>query len=71
MPLYGLKLISVIVERNNAFVMILKQLSLIKVLFEYFAVGHPKFNAYTVKIVKTIVASREIELEELLTMKIV
>lgn len=52
MPLYGLKLLSVIVERNQAFVTILKKLKLISILLEYFSVGHPKFNAFTVKIVK-------------------
>lgn len=52
MPLFGLKLLSVIVERNNAFVTILKKLKLISILIDYFAVGHPKFNAFTVKIVK-------------------
>jgi hypothetical protein len=36
MPLQGLKLLSVIVERNQAFVMILRKLNLIEVLFEYF-----------------------------------
>jgi len=65
MPLFGLKLLSVIVERNQAFVTILKKLKLISILLEYFAVGHSKFNAFTVKIVKQIVSSREIELEEL------
>lgn len=44
MPLQGLKLLSVIVERNQAFVMILRKLQLIPVLFEYFQVGHSKFN---------------------------
>lgn len=66
MPLYGLKLLSVIVERNSAFITILKKLKLISVLIEYFAVGHPKFNAFTVKIVKQIVQSREVDLEELI-----
>jgi len=36
MPLYGLKLLSVIVERNAAFVTILKKLKLIPILIEYF-----------------------------------
>lgn len=71
MPLQGLKLLSVIVERNQAFVMILRKLNLIEVLFEYFQVGHAKFNASTVKIIRAVVASREIELEELLLMQIV
>jgi hypothetical protein len=52
MPLFGLKLLSVIVERNPAFVAILKKLSLVGILMEYFAVGHPRFNTFTVKIVK-------------------
>jgi hypothetical protein len=66
MPLYGLKLLSVILERNPAFVMILTKLSLTQVLLEYFNVGHAKFNAFTVKIVRAMVASREIPIEELL-----
>jgi hypothetical protein len=66
MPLYGLKLLSVIVERNQAFVTILKKLKLISILIDYFSVGHPKFNAYTVKIVKQIISSREVELDELM-----
>ncbi len=65
MPLFGLKLLSVIVERNAAFVAILKKLQLVGILMEYFAVGHPRFNTFTVKIVKQIVASRDIELSEL------
>jgi hypothetical protein len=71
MPLYGLKLLSVILERNAAFVMILKKLSLTQVLLEYFSVGHAKFNAFTVKIVRAMVASREIPIEELLEHDIV
>ena len=71
MPLYGLKLLSVILERNQAFVMILKKLNLISVLLEYFSVGHAKFNAFTVKIVRAVVASREIALQELLDHDIV
>ena len=71
LPLLGLKLLSVIVERNQAFVLILKKLGLVTILFEYFQVGHPKFNAATLKIVRAIVASREIDLEELLKMNII
>lgn len=52
MPLFGLKLLSVIVERNGAFVGILKKLNLISYLIDFFTVGHSKFNAFTVKIVK-------------------
>jgi len=51
--------------------MILKRLQLINILFEYFEVGKPKFNAFTVKIVRAIVSSREIEIEELIKMDVV
>jgi hypothetical protein len=68
MPLFGLKLLSVIIERNQNFVTILKKLKLIPHLVEYFTVGNSKFNAYTVKLIKQIVASRELELDELIKM---
>ena len=55
MPLFGLKLLSVVVERNSAFVVILSKLKLIEILFQYFEVNHPKFNAFTVKIIRAII----------------
>jgi hypothetical protein len=55
MPLFGLKLLSVVVERNSAFVVILNKLKLIDVLIQYFEVNHPKFNAFTVKIVRAVI----------------
>lgn len=71
MPLFGLKLLSVVVERNSAFVVILNKLKLIEVLFQYFEVNHQKFNSFTVKIVRAIIHSREIDLVELMQMNIV
>lgn len=71
LPLLGLKLLAVIVERNQAFVLILKKLGLIPLLFEFFQVKHDKFNHSTLKIARAVVASREIELQELLDMGIV
>ena len=71
MPLFGLKLLSVVVERNSAFVVILNKLKLIDILFSYFEVNHLKFNAFTVKIIRAIVMSREIELSELMQMNVV
>ena len=70
LPNLGLKLLAVIVERNQAFVIILKKLDLITLLFECFAIGHAKFNANTVKIVRAIVQSREIDIEELLNLQL-
>lgn len=71
MPLFGLKLLSVIVERNPAFVAVLMKLQLVGVLLEYFAVGHPRFNTFTVKIVKQIVSSRDVPLQDLCGMQII
>ena len=71
MPLFGLKLLSVVVERNSAFVVILSKLKLIDVLFQYFEVNHSKFNAFTIKIIRAIINSREIDLEYLMELKIV
>lgn len=71
MPLFGLKLLSVVVERNSAFVVILNKLKLIEIIFQYFEVDHPKFNAFTVKIVRAIIQSRELELGEIMDMKVI
>jgi len=54
MPLFGLKLLSVVVERNSAFILILNKLSLISIILEYFEINHPKFNAFTIKITRAI-----------------
>ena len=64
--MFGLKLLSFIVERNPGFVSILKKLKLIPILLDYFQVSHSKFNSFTVKIVRSIVQSREVDLDELL-----
>ena len=71
MPLFGLKLLSVVVERNSAFVVILNKLKLIEILFQYFEVNHAKFNSFTVKIIRAIIHSREIELVDLIQMNII
>jgi len=71
MPLFGLKLLSVVVERNSAFVVILNKLKLIEILFQYFEVNNPKFNAFTVKIIRAVIQSREIELQEVMQLNIV
>jgi len=53
------------VERNYAFVGILNKLKLIGILLEYFVVGHPRLNNHTLKIVKHILDSGEVSIEEL------
>ena len=43
---------------------------MIDLFFECFSIGHPKFNANTVKIVRAIVSSRENDIEELLKLQL-
>ena len=65
MPRYGLQLLASIIERNSAFVTILKKLKLIDIMLEYFTLGHEKFNTHLIKIVCGIVESKELDLEYL------
>lgn len=65
LPLYGLKLLCAIVERNSAFVTILKKLKLVDIMMEYFSEDHPQFNAHLIKIICCIVESKELKLEDL------
>lgn len=51
LPQYGLKLLCAIVERNSAFVTILKKLKLVDIMLEYFSEEHPRFNTHLIKIV--------------------
>jgi len=65
LPLFGLKLLCSIVERNSAFVTILKKLKLVDIMMEYFTEDHPRFNTHLIKIVCCIVESKELKLEDL------
>ena len=69
-PLFGLKLLSVIVERNSAFITVLADINLISVICTYFEDGHQRLNRYTIKIIKNIVESDSLELEELNSLQI-
>lgn len=51
LPTYGLRLLCAIVERNSAFVTILKKLKLVDIMLEYFSEDHPRFNLHLIKIV--------------------
>ena len=48
-----------------AFISILQEFKLLGIICDYFTVGHQRFNAHTVKIVKCVVESKEISLPEL------
>ena len=64
-PLFGLKLLSIIVERNSAFVKVLSDLNLISVICDYFEDGHQRLNRYTIKIIKNIVESDALSTEDI------
>jgi serine/threonine-protein kinase ULK4 len=69
-PLFGLKLLSIIVEQNSAFVKILSDLELISVICNYFEDGHQRMNRYTIKIIKNIVESDTLSTEDINTLMI-
>jgi serine/threonine-protein kinase ULK4 len=64
-PLFGLKLLSIIIEKNPAFITILINLNLISVVTNYFTVGHARLNRYTIKIIKHLVESKTLSIEDL------
>lgn len=69
-PLFGLKLLSIIVERNSAFITILADLDLISVICDYFEVGHQRLNRYTIKIIKNIVESDTLQISDINSLSI-
>lgn len=69
-PLFGLKLLSIIIEKNPAFITILKNLNLISVITNYFSVGHARLNWYTIKIIKHLVESKTLSIEDLQALEV-
>lgn len=65
-PLYGLKLLHVIIERNPDFIGVLKKIKVLTMLSEYFIVGHNRFNMHTIRIVRSISESKDVGIDELL-----
>lgn len=59
-PLFGLKLLSAIVDRNPIFVSLLKSFKLFQVIWEFYVVNHPRLNRHTIKILKTMVEAKEL-----------
>jgi hypothetical protein len=64
-PLFGLKLLSAIIERNPLFVQLLKQFNLFSIISEYYVVNHPRLNRHTIKILKSMVEAKELSFQEL------
>ena len=69
-PLFGLKLLSIIIEKNPAFITILRNLNLVSVITNYFSVGHAKLNWYTIKIIKHLVESKSLSIEDLQSLEV-
>jgi len=67
LPLFGLKLLSAIVERNaDFFLPLLKQhFDLIGVISEYYNINHARLNRHTIKIMKCIIESKQTSFEDL------
>ena len=64
-PLYSLKLLSFILDRNVVFVNILKRHRLIEPLLDHFEVNEAKLNTHIVKIVKKIAECKDVSTDEL------
>ena len=64
-PLYSLKLLSAILDRCMSFTTIIKKLKLIPTIIENFQGGHPKLNLHLISVVKKIIESHELSLDEL------
>lgn len=63
-PLFALKLLSAIIERNPAFVPILSQFNLFSLISEYYVVSHPRLNRHTIKIIKSMIEAKELSFQE-------
>jgi serine/threonine-protein kinase ULK4 len=70
-PLYAQKLISAVLEHCLAFVGILKRHGLVTLLFEDFEPTQTKLNAHIISIVKRVVESKEVSLNELAAMQLI
>jgi hypothetical protein len=65
MPLYALKLLSAVVEKNPPlFARQLRRAELLPLVAEHYQVGHPRLNRHTINIVKAVVQSKELTLTE-------
>lgn len=64
-PLYSLKLLSAILERSLTFVTLIKKFQLIPMIIQNFEGGNPRLNLHLISVVKKVIESHELTLEEL------
>lgn len=70
-PLFGLKLLSAIVEKNPIFVQLFKKFDLVRYITDNYMVNHSRLNRHTINILKCIIESKELNYQELAHYKII
>ncbi len=71
-PLFGLKLLAAIIERNPVqFVSELKKFNLFSQISEYYLVNHPRLNRHSIKIIKSVIEAKELSFQEYGVYKII
>ena len=65
MPLYGVKLLSLLTKKDIYFVSILKNLKYLNIIMDFFNASNPKLSLVTLKLIGRIVESKDITLEDL------
>ena len=70
-PLFGLKLLSAIVERNPGFVQLFKKFDLVRYITDNYMVNHSRLNRHTINILKSILESKELTFSEIASYRII
>lgn len=68
MPLYVLKLLSAVIEKNPPlFARQLRRIEpqIIKLVADFYQVGHPRLNRHTINILKSMIQSKEFTLSDI------
>mmetsp|Transcript_18324 Transcript_18324/g.2974 ORF Transcript_18324/g.2974 Transcript_18324/m.2974 type:complete len:196 (-) Transcript_18324:500-1087(-) len=64
-PLFALKLVSSLLERCPPFTGVLKRYGVISGIFQNFSAGNARLNAHLIKVVKRVVESKDLSIEEI------
>lgn len=70
-PLFSLKLVSSLLERSPSFIGALKRNGVVAGLFESFSPGHPRLNSHLIKVVKRIIETWNLTIEEVRNLRII
>ena len=69
-PVYGLRLLATIIERNPKYIGVLKKAGLERIVNEFYEVGSGKLNRHTISIMKALIEAKEFSLEDISQMQI-